>query len=186
MKATDELSKEHKTILNGLEILKCAATAVKHRESGAIADAEMILEFFKTFVDRCHHVKEETALFPKLVSAGMPLSEGPLAVMLEEHDRGRTLLRNMEQSLLDAHFENFDLYVHCYCDLLRKHIDKEDNVLFGLAEGYLLVDDDRQIVTRFRDIERLVGEYSHERFHRMFRRLGSKYQVGNVLATPTE
>src|SRR5215510_3502523 len=103
MKATDELSKEHKTILNGLEILKSAATAVKRRESGAFEDAEMILGFFKTFVDRCHHVKEETALFPRLVSAGMPLSEGPLAVMLDEHERSRKLLRNMEQALLDRH-----------------------------------------------------------------------------------
>jgi hemerythrin-like domain-containing protein len=175
MKATDELAKEHQRILNALEILTCAATAIKHGESGAIEDAEMLVGFFKTFVDRCHHVKEETALFPKLVSAGMPLSEGPLAVMLDEHEHTRTLLRNMEKALLEGHFEDFELFVDRYCDLLRRHIDKEDNVLFSMAEGYLLLEDDRQIVNRFRDIERLVGEYSHERFDRMFRQLGPKY-----------
>ena len=77
----------------------------------------MLLGFFKTFVDRCHHVKEETGLF------------------------------------------------------------KEDNVLFSLAEGYLLGEDDLQIISRFADIERLVGEYSHERFHEMFRSFGSRYQL---------
>src|SRR4051794_14887438 len=128
MKTTDELTREHETILNALEILKCAATAVKLGESGAVEDAEMLIGFFKTFVDRCHHVKEETALFPKLVSAGMPLSQGPLAVMLDEHERSRTLLRNMERALMDAHFAEFELFVDRYHDILKAHIDKENNV----------------------------------------------------------
>src|SRR5690349_13967245 len=121
MKTTDELTKEHQTILTALEILKSVSTAVRNNESGAVEDAEMLVGFFKTFVDRCHHVKEETALFPKLVAAGMPLSEGPLAVMLDEHERSRTLLRNMERALLDAKIENFELYVDRYCDLLQRH-----------------------------------------------------------------
>jgi hemerythrin-like domain-containing protein len=177
MKATDELAKEHETILNALEILKCAAKAVKNSESGAVEDAQMLVGFFKTFVDRCHHLKEETALFPKLVGAGMPLSDGPLAVMLDEHERSRTLLRNMEQSLLDQCFDNFEQSADRYYELLSRHIEKENNVLFSMADGYLLLEDDRQIVNRFRDVERLVGEFTHERFERMFRRLEPRYRA---------
>jgi hemerythrin-like domain-containing protein len=82
----------------------------------------------------------------------------------------------MERALLDGQFDNFGLVVERYCQLLKTHIDKENSVLFSLAEGYLMLEDDRQIVNRFRDVERLVGEYTHERFHRMFRQLGAKYQ----------
>jgi hemerythrin-like domain-containing protein len=36
----------------------------------------------------CHHAKEEKDLFPRMEGRGLPRQQGPLAVMLVEHELG--------------------------------------------------------------------------------------------------
>jgi len=43
-------------------------------------------DFFKNFMDRYHHAKEEKHLFVMLNARGVPRDNGPLAVMLREHE----------------------------------------------------------------------------------------------------
>ncbi|HEY6103772.1 MAG TPA: hemerythrin domain-containing protein [bacterium] len=77
--------------------------------------------------------KEERCLFPALAKAGVPEAGGPVAVMLEEHDRGRALLRVMESGAAADRARAAREYV----GLLREHIDKENGVLFPLADAVL-------------------------------------------------
>ena len=37
-----------------------------------------ILDFFRVFVDRCHHGKEEEYLFPTMEKRGIPADKGPI------------------------------------------------------------------------------------------------------------
>lgn len=98
------------------------------------------LDFFATFADGSHHHKEERILFPMLEAAGMPVHGGPIAVMLHEHDLGRKCLAQVRDNLagLKAGSKEAEAAVRTafaeYVDLLRRHIWKEDNILFEIAK----------------------------------------------------
>lgn len=63
-----------------------------------------------------------------------------------------------------------------YEDLLRIHIEKEEQVLFPMAEELVPPDAAADLVARFDAIEReRVGEGKHEEYHAMLDRLKAIY-----------
>ena len=63
-------------------------------------------------------------------------------------------------------------------NLLREHIDKEDHVLYPMAERLLSEDDKATMIERFEEIEReRVGAGKHEAYHEMLHRLKKSYGV---------
>lgn len=102
MTATEVLRHEHQIILKVLDAVR--------REAQAIADAgkinadrlDKILDFFRVFVDRCHHGKEEEYLFPKMQERGLPADKGPIPVMLHEHTGGRNTVKAISEALARA------------------------------------------------------------------------------------
>jgi hemerythrin-like domain-containing protein len=143
----------------------------------------MLLDFLKTFADRCHHGKEEKVLFPKLMQAGIPMNGGPLGVMFYEHEQGRQFLREMEQALADGQPAEFALSANRYAQLLEDHMAKEDNILFAKAEDVLTSEDDEALFERFNEIENELSEETHERFHHMLDTLASHYLPGPAKAS---
>jgi hemerythrin-like domain-containing protein len=129
------LRDEHRIILRGLEVLEAAARRVG--AGGSLPDGwwDELIEWLVAFADRSHHAKEELGLFPALITAGLPSGAGPVAMMLEEHVAGRDLVRAMRAGDAAERARAGALYV----DLLRGHIDKENGVLFPLAD--VLLDD---------------------------------------------
>ena len=170
MQATDDLKHEHRVIelvLTGLgRVAERARTAQVFEQS----PAERALEILRNFADKCHHGKEERHLFPLLEERGVP-RQGPIGVMLHEHEQGRAHIRAMLQASTDAagNAESLRLFAeHAtqYTALLRQHIQKEDNVLFRMAEQVLTQEDDRRLVEGFEAIEREeIGEGVHEKYH---------------------
>jgi hemerythrin-like domain-containing protein len=140
MKATEVLMDEHRVIERVLGALEEAANRL---ERGVEVDASFFLEatdFIRGFADGCHHQKEEGVLFKAMTAAGMPQDQGPLAVMLSEHEQGRAYTRNLREAAekLQQGDEGAAAliagYARGYTVLLRQHIDKEDSVLFPMAE----------------------------------------------------
>lgn len=128
---TDVLRDEHRIILGALDMLETAAA----RAAGALPEswwAEAI-EWLRAFADRNHHAKEERLLFPAMVKAGVPSEGGPIGVMLEEHTQGRALVQAMATG---APAER-PAVARRYVTLLRDHIEKENGVLFPLADAVL-------------------------------------------------
>jgi hemerythrin-like domain-containing protein len=125
---TDVLRDEHRVILRALELLERAAARSPAEAWWADATA-----WLRAFADRNHHAKEETALFPAMVKAGVPSENGPIAVMLEEHVEGRTLVQTMATEIGAARTQACRAYV----TLLRAHIDKENEIVFPLADAVL-------------------------------------------------
>jgi hemerythrin-like domain-containing protein len=74
--------------------------------------------------------------------------------MLEEHAAGRALLRTMETGPAGERVAAARRYVN----LLREHIDKENDVLFPLAESVLDERDQARICREFARAELACGE----------------------------
>ena len=172
--ATDELKTEHRAIERMLAVLEAAAQRLESGQRvrpGLLRDA---VDFVRNFADRCHHGKEEENLFPRMEAAGVPRAGGPLAGMLSEHDQGRERVAAIANAV-DAYEGGDGAAVGIiaenargYVGLLRQHIQKEDNVLFPMADRVLSAEDQRQLEQRFEEIEtKVMGPGVHERYHRL-------------------
>jgi len=152
------LMAEHEVIEQALDCLDHVADAASIGLLDLVS-AEQLLDFFEVFLDRCHHHKEEECLFPRLVERGLPRGVGPIAVMLSEHEEGRRAVTRMRGAL--AAYEQGELAAcgrfveaaRVYTEHLRAHIEKENYVLFPMAEGMLDEDALRAVLEGFGRIE---------------------------------
>lgn len=133
MRPTDVLRDEHVVILRALDLLESATQRLERDEALPAGWWEQLLDWLRAFADHNHHAKEERSLFPAMVKAGVPTDGGPVGVMLEEHEQGRALIAAMSAG--DGARRTGD--ARAYLDLLRAHIDKENGVLFPLADAVL-------------------------------------------------
>ena len=138
---TASLRRDHEIIK---KVLKATETCTKMLREGKTIPSSILLDtvdFITTFVDKCHHVKEEKGLFAALESTGLPRDAGPIAVMLREHEQARILAERIKESV-NKFIENSNdqtraaLVGECemYVELLKTHLLKEDTRLFVIAE----------------------------------------------------
>ena len=180
MRPTDELMSEHRVIEKMLAIVEEAADRL---ESGKEVESELFVgasDFFRNFANKCHHGKEEKLLFRKMVERGMSGETGPIAVMLREHEDGRAHIKRItdlggkkrdkkEQAELIRHTK-------AYVDLLRLHIQKEDDILYPMANNILTPADQKELEKGFAEIEeKIMGPGVHDKFHHMIEEWETKY-----------
>jgi hemerythrin-like domain-containing protein len=174
-KPTEILSDEHRVIervLNALHRL----TAVPVNPS--LEQWRKALEFLRNFADQCHHFKEEKILFPALEEHGIPREGGPIGMMLAEHEEGRAHVRSMidavEQVAKGNGAASTTLLDHAraYVTLLREHIQKEDDILFRMADEVIPEDEQRRILKDFENHEaEEMGAGAHEKYLSIAREL---------------
>ncbi|OGK82408.1 MAG: hypothetical protein A2X52_11460 [Candidatus Rokubacteria bacterium GWC2_70_16] len=148
---TQVLIEEHRVILRALDTL--ARGADRLRTGGTLPDGwwDELAEWLRAFADRNHHAKEEKSLFPALVKHGVPQEGGPVGVMLEEHKQGRALIAAMAVGDPAERAARARQYVA----LLRQHIDKENGILFPMADAVL---DDQAMRAVGREFEAIEAE----------------------------
>lgn len=183
MQAIVDLKMEHNAVQLALRILDKICQKIE--QSGEIIDLQhldQLLEFFKVFVDKCHHGKEEELLFPALENVGVSREGGPIAVLLHEHQQEREYVQNMNAALAQCSKGNrtsigeFVKTARAYINLLNQHIDKENSVLFPLAEKHLSEGEQAKLWEGFELIEeRKIGAGKHDEFHKMLENLESIY-----------
>jgi hemerythrin-like domain-containing protein len=125
---------DHKLLLGALDVL--LAIAKQTERSGKVdhKDVEAILEFLNGFGDRHHQGEEEDVLFPALrCCAGSNYEE--LCGLVFEHNRQRSLIIGIQESLLAKKTSDFVYYARRLNDLLRGHILTEEERLFPLIEA---------------------------------------------------
>ncbi len=186
MQATDLLKEEHHGVKMSLRILEqlCAKLVEPPGTQGAIyaADLERLIEFFKVFVDKCHHAKEEDVLFPALVEEGVPTTSELVRDLLAEHALGRKLVVEMTEVLKRRQAGNksaaSDLsgVAKSYARLLTEHIAKEDRDLYTIADVKISAEDQKEMAEVFEKIEiERIGMGTHEKFHAMLGEFKQKY-----------
>lgn len=174
MKATEQLTQEHEAIKLMLQILEKICDKLETGEKVNQEHLDKILEFIKIFADKCHHGKEEELLFPALEKAGIPKEGGPIGVMLADHDTGRGDVKGMVENLENP--AKFAENARNYITLLRDHIDKEDGILYPMADMHLTEENQKELLAGFSEIENeRIGPGKHEEFHRLLENLKGVY-----------
>lgn len=180
MKATEILKHEHQAIL--------LAVAAAEREAAYIAETGKIhlqtvremADFFRNFVDRCHHAKEEKHLFAVMHERGIPFENGPLGVMLHEHEQGRECVRALANAVAprepdEAAVRKAGENLSTYAQLLREHINKEDHVLYPMADQLLTANDQEGLNKAFDRVESdELGDGVHEKYHAWLKKLADE------------
>ena len=137
---TGVLRDEHQLILKVVDAMLRLLDAGS--PNGTAAHLGQCVEFFRLYTDALHHGKEEDLLFQELVEEGMSPHTGPIAIMKQEHELGRVLVRQMDDAIdgVGADPERWRSFEHAarsYADLLHRHIGKEDQGLFEMADRAL-------------------------------------------------
>lgn len=176
MNPTQELEAEHNAILAALRILNALVQQMLAETAVPPDDVAELLGFLKEFADKCHHGKEEGALFPALLKADDNLRE-PVLIMLAEHAEGRRLVRAMEAAFVPpVRREEFVSAAKDYIRLLQAHIEKENRFLFQTTNRLLTGPELEAIADEFEAFEKkVIGHERHEQLHRLLETLKAKY-----------
>lgn len=168
MFSTQNLEQEHRIIERVLNSLEIAAQKLGEGKPVSPNTFNKFLDFIKNFADSCHHGKEEGNLFPVLEKFGVP-KEGPIGVMLLEHDQGRSFVKGMSDAVKKYASgetqakEDIVKNARGYVNLLSQHIPKEDNILYPMANRALPQEEDQKLAKKFEEVEeKIMGKGKHE------------------------
>jgi hemerythrin-like domain-containing protein len=184
MQVTDELMKEHQMILKYLELMEryIEFSKASRRENILLEKAQDFISFIQIFTDTYHHAKEEDVLFKYMQAPGVLSHCNPLPVMLSEHEQGRMYVLNMIDAVANSNIESLYEIIYGYCQLLKQHIFKEDNVLYSMAENGLSDEDKIAIESEYQQIEEKLDKQAvwndyEEKYSALENYLNSKISI---------
>ncbi len=154
MTAIRTLKDEHLAIASVLFGLRLAVGRI--RDDGLAPDFRLLqalLDYIVAFPERLHHPKESRHLFAALASRS-PQARKLTDALDAEHGRGAALIASLQASLDAYHREpqaldTFARNVDAYADFHGQHMEKEESLLFPLAQKHLSASDWERIAAAF-------------------------------------
>ena len=137
------LKKEHETVLKVLNNLETDL------EARNISQAKKSIELLEKEFNRHSLNKEEKVLFPE-IEKFMPRENGPTGMMIIEHKDLTESIKKFKQINNSENLNETGSYI---INLLREHIDKENNMLFMMADMHLDAKQKEIILKKFREID---------------------------------
>jgi len=182
IRLTEEQEQEHRVVEEALKILEGIGARLERDEEVDPGTIEDIVDFLKTFADKCHHGKEEDLLFAALEMKGVSRTTSPLSSLIREHEIARRFIQNIDRSLQD--YRRGDTTAkkdilqnsRAYVELLKQHIEKEDELLYPMAEEKLSDKRKEELLAAYDRVEEeIIGEGVHEEYHRMIKDLKEQF-----------
>jgi len=172
---------DHEMIERAMDVLKKELMKMpdKPHDSFVIRRA---VDFLLEFGDRIHNKKEETVLFPLMVKHGIP-EDGPIRVMLMEHESERNLLTKMMtdiSGLENATAKEKEMFKEKgieYLEIRANHIWKENDILFNMGRQVFQEKENQYLMEEFDRISTSAyGESAYKKFTQMLEEVekGSK------------
>jgi hemerythrin-like domain-containing protein len=181
MKPTENLSKEHSDILELLGIMSRISKNIISNKVFYTSDIEEIIDFLKHFIEKSHHKKEEV-FYPILSGVDHLKDKEELSVMLYEHVLARNYLKDINSCVINCKIGNSfsqELLAESmmkYVVLLKGHINKEEKIIFPMADKVLNDTQQKEVYSQFEKIEQKIVEHDfHDHYHRLLKHLKSKY-----------
>jgi hemerythrin-like domain-containing protein len=183
MKATQYLKKEHEEIAMMLSIMQKITHKVGGGEKLYVEHYEKIIDFLEGFADKCHHhAKEELILFPAMESKGIKKDEKCIGLELKEHKESNDFVQSLHKAFnvykKDSNKGAIGVFAGLlnYINLLRSHIEKENNVLFKMADE-VLSDKEQEVMLKafIKQENKITGEHKLAEFRKNLYELKAIY-----------
>lgn len=145
MYGVEILKAEHQNILHFTEILEENMVNVLDGEEIDLPYLRHAVKFIREYADGHHHQKEEEYLFKVMLDEIGDLAEKVITTgMMIEHDIARLTVSELTEAI-DAYEKDpstsnkLDIIGHTmsYVYQIRRHIEKEDEAIFGFANRML-------------------------------------------------
>lgn len=169
---------EHRSIsaiLHGMEYLVDRVRTRKAKIDPRVFSA--MIYYLDTFSERMHHPKEDRYLFKAMRSRGGEAA-AVVADLEKEHAAGGEALKRLEQSLVryeeggDKEFPAFAEAVAKFVHGYRDHMQKEESVVFPLAQRILSTADWQAIDRAFEENrDPLAAQRDSRDFEKLFDRI---------------
>lgn len=145
MYGIDLLVKEHENIIRFTTHLRGLCCNILEGQEIDVSKFRECVDFGRNYADKLHHGKEEKVLFRVMLEELGTIAEKLIRQgMLVEHDLGRYHLGELEAALnryeqKQTIEETLDIIANAssYADLLKRHIEKEDEAVYTFAARML-------------------------------------------------
>lgn len=138
------MMEEHQYIIRMLAVVRKACYGVLQGKEINYEDFDQMIDFIRSYADAHHHGKEEKLLFNEMVTHLGPLGNKLITHgMLVEHDSGRLFIQELKEALNRVkdgdEMSKLDVIANAisYTHLLKRHIEKEDTVVYTFAQRQL-------------------------------------------------
>ena len=169
---------EHRLIERMIRLIEKALPSIAQGSRLDPVFLDSVIDFIRTYADRCHHGKEENILFRDL--EGKPLSpahRNVLRELKEEHARGRAMVARIERAKV-RYQEGEGSALHEIAGQLKElvsfypqHIDKEDNHFFRPVMEYFSEEERANMLREFNDFDRSL-------IHAKYKELVARFEAG--------
>ncbi len=157
---------EHRLIERMISLMAKERDRIKTSNRANSSFIDIIVDFIKTYADRCHHGKEENILFRELKKKDLSAEhKNIMGELIEEHIWGRKITgrlveANKEYSKGDI--KALPVIIDCISlliDFYPKHIDKEDKHFFLPVMSYFTQEEkDSMLQEGFLSDQNLIHE----------------------------
>jgi hemerythrin-like domain-containing protein len=177
------MMEEHQYILRMLAVVRSACYGILQGKPIDYNDFDQIIDFIRNYGDAHHHGKEEKLLFHEMTEHLGALGDKLVTHgMLVEHDLGRLYVQELKEALnrvvAGDDVSRLDVIANAvsYTSLLKRHIEKEDSVVYTFARRQLppeILDKVDRETTDFEKSARERGFQAH--YQELVDKLEQKY-----------
>lgn len=177
------LMDEHKNILRMATVMRNASLEVLNGGEVNATDFKEMVDFVRNYADGHHHKKEENVLFVYMKKELGKIAENLITHgMLVEHDLGRLHMTELTQALVDYEQGNteakLDIITNAtaYTYLIKRHISKEDEVVFTYGEKNLKDKSKESVNQQSKELEDSAAKAGvQEKYINILNKLEQKY-----------
>jgi hemerythrin-like domain-containing protein len=162
------LMKEHRLIERMIKVMGVELVKIKKENKVDSLFVDTVIDFIKTYADRCHHGKEEDILFRALADKNLSSEHSRIMnELIQEHKMGRNNVQKLSQAKLEYAGGNLDALgeiisnMQILTDFYPKHIEKEDKHFFIPCMDYFTGVEKNAMLEQMREFD---AEMIHEKY----------------------
>lgn len=175
------LHEELEQIYIMLDILEVMHNKLKKNEKINLNDLKKIINYFKIFLHKSHHTKEEKILFPELQNIIESPTKHILKELVIENSLGETYLNTLNNFLMQYKEgnrkakENLLKTLKKYINLEKKHIQKEEIFIIPICKQKMNETKLNKIINEMnKNDDDIFGKGMHKKFPEAFKKVISK------------
>lgn len=155
------LMKEHRVIERMVKLMEQNLAKIGKDKESDFGFMEKMIDFMKTYADKCHHGKEEDILFRELKKKPLTVEHKRiLEELINEHAISRKTLaalaaeKDKYASGDTGRLQDIRKFIHTLLDLYPQHIKKEDTHFFLPCMEYFTKPEQERMLNEFWEFDR--------------------------------